>query len=433
MQKLLVLIAGVWVLSCSSGVAPPVSKQTSTTATLTVDAHNTINITAEQVKGSLSIGSSILKTLDPPPGDDVATPIEFKLNKSLGHFSYGNGNVNGYAELQQLFRMGGDAHIVNTLAYCNGTKGGVLGCTRPNGPMVIFADQKNDWPAEAKGVLWAHEYGHKQLLEHRNSGTAVMAETIDQGHTNVTPCERDHYLGDTSTRCPGTKNDDRRRKPSIEIFIAGIFPEGVPYELGSSYTVANIPALSHILRDCDQQLYWVNAVSVLGMIGDISAFQVLKNFLEDNPVSRCPHVSGPAYLAKEIVPLTMGYILAAHDDAKASKDPRCDATVSNYLKCGLTPSKWNQIPWKNPNNGNIGYRNARLTTMSVLGLGLSGQKDAAESLQSLLLHFNAMNFKIENYEPDVIQVLNEALQTNQHVRNVGLAQYYRDSAAADHK
>jgi hypothetical protein len=417
MSKCHLFLACVLMLSCRTGVHSAASPRL-VKAPLTVDAHRNVKITADQVSTYLAIGSYILQTIDPPQGDDVATPIEFNLNRSLGHFSTGDGNVNGPGELQQLFAMPGDAHIVNVLAYCKGTKGGVLGCTNPYGPMVIFSDPYNAWSDKAKGVLWAHEYGHKQLLKHRNTATAVMAKAIDEGHTNVTPCERDHYLGDFSTTCPGTDDALYLKKVDVEIFVAGIFPEGVPYEAGSRYTATDIGGLVHVLNDCNQQLHWVNAVSVLGMIGEPSAFKILQAFLKEDTASRCPRVSSAAYLAKEIVPLSVGYIFASHNTPD----------IREFFQTGLHPSQWNtQISWKNPYHPNVEYRNARLTTMNILGLGLSGQKDAADSLRNLLSDLNAERLKNEIYEPDVIQILNEALQTNQHVRNVGLAQYYKDS------
>src|SRR5258708_11308119 len=259
-------------------------------ASLVVDAHDGVEYEAQEIEGSLQIGSDVTQRVDGQ--DDVSVNIKLTLEKGrLGRFSLGKGEVANCVDLVNLFKLPGDAHIVRTINCCDGVQYPVLGCSAAGGSMIIFSDPDGAWTAEAQGVLWAHEYGHKAGLHHRDRSdptfpTAIMAPAIDEAHTMVNPCERDHYLGTSNQPCP-KRIRDLAKRPAVATFVRQFFVEGLPYEEGASYTSGDIRTLVSMLNDCSQKLYWPNIVNVLGMIGDPMAFQPLKDFIEVDPTTKC--------------------------------------------------------------------------------------------------------------------------------------------------
>src|SRR5262249_10532990 len=142
------------------------------------------------------------------------------------------------------------------------------------------------FPPQFKAVQWIHEYGHKVGLLHSSDAGAIMAKAVDKRHADVTPCERDHYLGRSQQPC----SSDILVSPAATnatAFVHQIYIEGLRYEEGSSFKSSDIASLATMLKSCDEVHYWPNIVNVLGMIGDRTAFPILKDFLESDIATKC--------------------------------------------------------------------------------------------------------------------------------------------------
>ena len=381
---------------------------------ISVFAHVSTNLTEQEVKEFLRIGSEVLQRVD--SDQDVATNLRLTLNGQLQHFTEGKGEIANCSELEAIFKLPGDVHVVRTINCCKGIQTPVLGCSRAGQGMILFSDVDHAWTRDAKGVLWAHEYGHKKGLLHRNEGGAIMAKVIAETHNSVTPCERDHYLGVSNLPCQAIVASTVTPHLDVKTFVRQVFIEGIPYEEGASYASSDLSTLTSMLNDCADKLYWPNIVNLLGMIGDIRAFKILKDFLESDSVAKCGPIPHFSYLGKEAVPVALGYILAKNNDPEILK----------YLGEGLNPRAWpTRLHWSDSSSQAQLERNAHLTHMSILGLALSGQSGARELLVKLHATSSVRSMAVTEFEAGIEPLVDEALSINAYVGTNGLAQYYR--------
>lgn len=401
-----------------SSSPPPVQ------VSLSVDIHQSVQtVSGEQITNFLRIGSGILQ--QPESQFHAFTNVQLTLMGSPQPFTHGTGEIKTCSDLKDLFGTSDvnghpDVLIVQSIGCCDGIEEPVIGCTLPGGRIIIM-DPGPSFSAQFKAVQWIHEYGHKVRLYHSSDPGAVMAKAVDKKHADITPCERDHFLGQSQQPCsseilapPAATN--------VNAFVHQIYIEGLRYEEGSFFKSSDIALLAPMLDRCDEVHYWPNIVNVLGMIGDPAAFPILKDFLESDMATKCAGAwlnSSPAGidLAKKAVPIALGYILANQNDSN----------VFQYLaaaaQCQEPSNPLHHIaPHREPQM----FRKADLMRTAIFGLGLSGQPTAQECLSRVSgPHAGA--------EEPVSKFIGEALEINQQVRaggggKGGLRKYYRDSA-----
>jgi hypothetical protein len=150
-----------------------------------------------------------------------------------------------------------------------------------------------------------------------------------------------------------------------------------------------------MLRDPNARQYADNIVLMLGVSGRIDAVGSLKDFLEDGDAAETVDVR--TYKAKSDVPVALGCILNQIDIdiEKTSRGSTGDlgSTVNSvplqslksareglfrYLSTGmLDPEEWQaRARWKSPLHSEGFDRDVDLIEQTMLGLGLSGDKDA---------------------------------------------------------
>ncbi|HEY2170094.1 MAG TPA: hypothetical protein VGJ30_10760, partial [Candidatus Angelobacter sp.] len=316
---------------------------------------------------------------------------------------------------------------------CGGEKPGILGCSGPGKPIIVMEGIGPDSAA----VLWMHELGHNKGLCHRDDSFALMAPTIVV--TNKTVNQYEHGVFEDIVK--PSECVEKKKKPraigAIE-FVNKIFIEGVPYEQASRYTVDDVPPLLKLLDKQGKQRSRLNVIAVLGIIGDRQAWKPIKNALERGS----GELSRQNYAAKLAVPLSLGYLLAK------GHDPH-DQEILEYLNTGLKPHEWStRVHWRQSHDQSDQARNAHLTMLTILGLGISGRIEALTALQTLydqLLAMQAANSHraslsktdeatksnraggLNEYEPGTLSILKAAIRTNKRVHEDGLVKYYRDS------
>jgi hypothetical protein len=402
-----------------------------------VDRHAKVTQFSDDIaKAVIQKGVKILADDDKPKGTDVPTDVPLVLKDKVGIFYDGDGIVKNQSDLDALFTKPRNVHVVREIHCCGGEKPGILGCSGAGKPIIVTEGIDLDSAA----VLWMHELGHNKGLCHRarDDEFAIMSPTILVTNKTVNQYEHDVFEGATPTPC----NQAERRKPEkIDVinFAHKVFIEGVPYEQGTQYTANDIRPLVELLDKSDEQRSWLNAIAVLGMIGDRRSWIPIKQAFERDS----GELSRENYAAKLAVPLALGYLLSKGHDQR-------DQEIFDYLTTGLKhPGEWSKrVSWRESLDQSDQMRNAHLTMLTILGLGISGRTEALTALQTLydeLLGIQPANSHgasaantgeaatsvrvagLSEYEPEVLAVLRAAIHTNQRVQKDGLAKYYRDS------
>jgi hypothetical protein len=127
----------------------------------------------------------MLRTRD--GADDVACNVEFVREGEVTVLSTGTGTINTAQDFLAVNSAPGDVKVVNQINWCGGFAPNILGCTRLFGDSIIVVRHRED----LAGILWLHEFGHAQGLDHRDSPTAVMKATIHPNlrQVNASECQ----------------------------------------------------------------------------------------------------------------------------------------------------------------------------------------------------------------------------------------------------
>jgi hypothetical protein len=190
----------------------------------------------------------------------------------------------------------------------------------------------------------------------------------------------------------------------------------LPYNEAARFDAATaVPTLLEMLSDPKEEQYWPNIVIALGMLGDEKAVDPLIQFLTQEAAGPLSHSS---YIAKTSVVMALGYIVNKSGSAKALE----------FLIESADPSVWTRrkLRWSSPYHRTDAGRNSQLTTMSILGMGLSGHPKAAKIMRSLRQAKTTSQGKsLRAQVPGVDDVLTEAIKANERIAKQGMAAYYR--------
>lgn len=193
-------------------------------------------------------------------------------------------------------------------------------------------------------------------------------------------------------------------------FVRQVFIHGLPYEEASRYDSSVVPTLLEMLDDPAEETHWTNVVGMLGIIGTDRAVGRLIEFADEDVRGT---LSRAHYVAKSSVPIALGYSVNRTGSEEAL----------NYLSESLDPNIWNTrgLTWTSPYHAAAADRNVQLSTMAIMGLGLSGHPAAADALRTL----QTPDTTRARFQAQVNTVITEALEALQTVAEVGLAEYYR--------
>jgi hypothetical protein len=120
---------------------------------------------------------------------DVACDVEFIRDGGVTVFSTGDGSIDSQAEFNTIIGLTGYVKVVNQINWCSGIGFNIIGCAPTPGSSLAVVRFTT---IHQEGILWAHEYGHTQGLQHR-SGDVVMNGTIDANNTRVNSTECNAY------------------------------------------------------------------------------------------------------------------------------------------------------------------------------------------------------------------------------------------------
>jgi len=172
---------------------------------LTVKRHKSVVLTADDVDRILRDASALLKRKD--GANDVACNVTFKRNGPVETFESNDTPViiKTAADRDAVHREKADVKVVKEIDFCI-VKGSYEGCTWP--PELGVKSMIVTHPGASRGIVWAHEFGHRTGLRHRNEPKALMSFCdLRRNQVNVNRDECDCFLKGPG-ECPG------RREPS---------------------------------------------------------------------------------------------------------------------------------------------------------------------------------------------------------------------------
>jgi HEAT repeat protein len=200
----------------------------------------------------------------------------------------------------------------------------------------------------------------------------------------------------------------------VKSFVRQVYIEGVPYDEATLFDPATAaPTLLEMLADPSEEEHWPNIVITLGMLGDERAVDPLIRFLEQGIPSQ--RLSRAHYIAKTGVVMALGYLINQSGSQKALA----------YLKDSVKPGIWRErnTNWTSPYHATFDARNLQLSKMAILGLALSGQPSAAETLR--YLQRPAITEGDRKFQDQVSAVISEALSAYETISREGLMSYDR--------
>lgn len=207
----------------------------------------------------------------------------------------------------------------------------------------------------------------------------------------------------------------------IRTFVRQVYIEGVPYDLVRRFDPQTaVPILLEMLANPGDEEHWPNVVVTLGMLGDARAVDPLIRFLEQDFDGTLSHAH---YIAKSSVVMALGYLVNRSGNEQALQ----------FLVESVDPDVWTRrgIRWLSPYHKTDLERNRQLTTMSILGLGLTGHPRAAGVLRSLQPGASSPQaVKLRREVPNADNVVAEAIKANAAIADRGLAAYTRRRSAS---
>lgn len=173
---LFILICGI---ACRS--ARPIRGGTAATRSLVVRNHEQVfanlRVSDTRADAILADATQIIQGID--ANRDVACPLT--LNRVLlpvGDFATPgfalNATVSSAADQAAVFAAPGNVKIVNDIRFCETFNIGIISCGELPGDS--FFVEREIFTKE--GILWLHEFGHNQGLQHRGGEDAVMNPTL---------------------------------------------------------------------------------------------------------------------------------------------------------------------------------------------------------------------------------------------------------------
>jgi hypothetical protein len=169
----LVSLAGT---GCST---PRPDPQPRATHRLEVSRHASVVLPASRVDEILEGMGRVLQTQD--GADDVTCNLEFVREGEVHVLTTGTGIINTAEDFVAVNNAPGNVKVVNQINWCGGFAPNILGCTQLFRDSMVVV-RYTSGPEE---ILWLHEFGHAQGLEHRASSTAVMNATFGPFHRRV--------------------------------------------------------------------------------------------------------------------------------------------------------------------------------------------------------------------------------------------------------
>ena len=418
---------------------------------LTVSRHSRARLTDLRADEILADASSVLQTDE--GARDVSCAVRMVRRGDVTVFDDGDGSVDSQQELAEVFDLPGSAKVVFALNICSGGfNSSVLGCAFvPGDSIVVERFAANQAARDQEGILWAHEFGHNQGLDHRDTTNddTVMASTIgaNRRRLNRAECDAFHVAeGRQASRAasvrsvesaalapvtiaapepdvaganPPKDTEQTSGRLPVEEFVTRIRFEGLPLDDAAAYGDAAIEPLLKMLSDASLTLYHENVALTLGMIGNEAAVEPLIDYLGSGSLKGAS-AEVDADTAHAMYQGRVGAIMGLGYLARLSGSDAAD----DFLLRHSDPNAW-------PDEALASSRTAipdvegYLSGYAIIALGFSGSDAAVDHLSKLrqdIAQGDAGEFLAEQED----EVAN-GLAIAEQVSETGLVEYYSSS------
>lgn len=194
----------------------------------------------------------------------------------------------------------------------------------------------------------------------------------------------------------------QEQSSELKDFVTKDYIHGIPYAKAKSFGPQALPELFSMLNDPKYEQFRVNIVATVGMIGDESAFNPLKEYFENQK----GEISESTFVSLLVVFQSLGHIGQSGN-----------ADVIAYLAQWTDPGHWKEAGL------NFTFQNYRdramaevLGRLAIQGLGITGKPEAINILDNLN---NSANTLKTNYNWDWSDNIEEAITLNKRIYTQG--------------
>jgi len=359
-----------------------------------VNQTRSMQISPDDVKAVLGIGSSSLMLSNGECG------LSLTLTNGTIGVDQNVGSIGSPDEFDQVCPPTGthaipSLHIVKIINSCSqdDLPGLIQGCGRKNCAVVTW---HNVTPLGES--LWMHEYAHTRCLGHNDGAGLLMNSTLNDDQFDVSDSECSQIKkGCKDNQKFSEQVADIAAAKTVEEFVLRRYIHGLPFEKAKSYAPQDVAKVMPWLKPCGPEdnacklcaknECWANIVLLIGFAGasDQQSQEALENFLK----LAVPDFNA-AYQAKLAVPLALGYLI--HRPSDTGKPNTVVESVDiarlkilQLLGAGTHFQKWKTFGAKLGPGGLDDEGAMELAKQSILGLGVSGIREADEALHQLSL------------------------------------------------
>lgn len=380
----------------------------------------------ERVLAVLQEMREILKIEHSP--EDKGADVEFEL-ASIETFDNVSNIVNNGFEFTLLEGLGYDVVIVSEINWCGSFNLRALGCAPRPGNFIVVETYR--YPYD--GILWAHEFGHNCGLSHRNGLGLLMSGSMGDSNKIINEPERSAFearvvvqglsealalepqVSNTKDENDINESEDESAgwKNRIDELVKKSYFHGPPLLELSKIDRRHSDYLFSLLSEEENDLYWPNIVTAIGIAGSERDQERLIKFIEGGS----GQISREEYDAKMAAVVALGYRLALGRDENEDK-------ILKFLGEGIKPTGFfvrRKVDWTASHFKNSSEVSLQYSAICSIALGVSGEEKAAEILrENLKKNSNKM------FEAMVDPTMSEALKENIKVREIGLLKYLAD-------
>jgi hypothetical protein len=382
---------------------------------VSVKRHPTVRISTSEVDQNLGGATTILRSVDSP--EDVSCPVTFRRSGdvTVAQVDEIPEIINGESDFDKIIAASGTIKLVGLISWCKGARASmILGCSSTPGTGMALVRY---FPIYEQ-IIWAHEFGHTKGLNHVNNPRKLMNPSIATDTNVLDQSECAAFRGMAIVRAEQlivADNADNEQVIPIDEFVRRIWIEGIRYEqVAGKYGAEVIPRISPLLSNLEAAPYWLNVVSVLGIVGGSNVTGQLTEFMFR---SEPEHLLDAVYPAKVSVPIALGHLSARLNDP-APLDELIALADPNVAMLRI---KWARSDAERAKAGKD------IAGHAVTGLGLSGKDQAVARLQEVREAVTRGVFSLGG-SGDQQSLIRDALGTIKPVKEHGLAQFYRMGA-----